>query len=69
MNIFLWIIQLTLAVLCLSGGSYKIFMFDELAKMPATGALSPSDGPLSACSRWCAGFCWSCRLRRSGCQS
>ena len=41
MNLFLWIIQLTLAVLCLSGGSYKIFMFDELAKMPATGALSP----------------------------
>jgi len=40
MNIFLWVIQLALAVLCLSGGSYKVFMFDELAKMPATGALS-----------------------------
>ena len=40
MNIFLWVIQLALAVLCLSGGSYKVFMFDELAQMPATGALS-----------------------------
>jgi hypothetical protein len=39
MNIFLWIIQLALALLCLAGGSYKVFMFDELAKMPATGAL------------------------------
>ena len=40
MNIFLWVVQLALAVLCLAGGSYKVFMFDELAKMPATGALS-----------------------------
>jgi DoxX-like family len=40
MNILLWVVQLTLAVLCFSGGAYKIFMFDELAKMPATGALS-----------------------------
>ena len=42
MNVLLWIFQLTLAVLCLSGGAYKIFMFDELAKMPATAAFSPS---------------------------
>jgi hypothetical protein len=40
MNILLWVFQLTLALLCFSGGAYKIFMFDELAKMPATGALS-----------------------------
>ena len=42
MNVLLWIFQLTLAVLCLSGGAYKIFMFDELAKMPATAAFSRS---------------------------
>jgi hypothetical protein len=39
MNILLWIIQVPLAFLSFSGGAYKLFMFDELAKMPATGAL------------------------------
>ena len=40
MNVFLWIFQATLALLSLSGGVYKLFMFDELVKMPATAALS-----------------------------
>src|SRR5262245_35681773 len=42
MNVVLWVFQATLAVLCLSGGAYKIFMFDELARMPATAAFSRS---------------------------
>ena len=32
MNILLWILQLALALLCLSGGAYKAFKFDDLAK-------------------------------------
>jgi hypothetical protein len=40
MNVLLWVLQLALALLSLSGGAYKVFMFDELAKMPATGALA-----------------------------
>jgi hypothetical protein len=32
MNILLWVLQVTLAVLYLSGGAYKAFMFEELAK-------------------------------------
>jgi DoxX-like protein len=39
MNVLLWILQVALALLCLAGGAYKVFSFDELAKMPATGAL------------------------------
>ena len=39
MNILLWILQVALALLCLAGGAYKLFQFDELAKMPATAAL------------------------------
>jgi hypothetical protein len=31
MNVLLWIIQAVLALLCLSGGAYKAFKFDELA--------------------------------------
>jgi hypothetical protein len=31
MNVLLWIIQAALALLCLSGGAYKAFKFDELA--------------------------------------
>jgi hypothetical protein len=31
MNILLWILQIVLALLCLSGGAYKAFKFDELA--------------------------------------
>ncbi|HJZ69820.1 MAG TPA: DoxX family protein [Blastocatellia bacterium] len=40
MNILLWILQIALALFCLAGGAYKNFQFEELAKMPATAALS-----------------------------
>lgn len=40
MNVLLWILQSVLAFFCLAGGAYKIFAFDELAKMPATAELS-----------------------------
>jgi hypothetical protein len=40
MNILLWVVQVALAVLSFAGGAYKVFSFDELAKMPATAALS-----------------------------
>lgn len=32
MNIFLWVLQVALAVLYFAGGSYKAFKFGELAK-------------------------------------
>jgi hypothetical protein len=31
MNVLLWVFQVALAVLCLAGGAYKAFKFDELA--------------------------------------
>src|SRR6476660_5570348 len=40
MKVLLWILQIALALLALAGGAYKIFSFDELAKMPATVAFS-----------------------------
>jgi DoxX-like family len=42
MNVFLWVLQVALAVLYLAGGSYKVFKFDELAQVSWTGALSRS---------------------------
>ena len=39
MNIFLWVVQGTLACLLLAGGATKAFKYEELAKMPAMGAL------------------------------
>ena len=39
MNILLWILQVALALFCLAGGQYKMFQFEELAKMPPTAAL------------------------------
>ena len=39
MNVLLWVLQVVLAVLSIAGGAYKVFSFEELAKMPATGAL------------------------------
>ncbi len=39
MKVVLWIFQVVLALLCLAGGSYKLFSFDELAKMPQTAVL------------------------------
>ena len=38
MNALLWVLQVALALLCLAGGAYKTFMFDELANQ--MGALS-----------------------------
>ena len=40
MNIVLWVLQVALALLSLASGAYKVFQFDELAKVPAAGALS-----------------------------
>jgi hypothetical protein len=40
MNILLWVLQVALAVLCLAGGAYKVFKFDELANTAFYGALS-----------------------------
>ena len=40
MNVLLWVLQVALALLSLGGGAYKVFMFDELAKVPAMDALS-----------------------------
>jgi hypothetical protein len=34
MNVFLWILQAVLAFLYLSGGGYKTFKYEELAKAP-----------------------------------
>lgn len=40
MNVLLWILQVALALFCLAGGQYKVFHFDELAKVPSSAALS-----------------------------
>src|SRR5262249_39074513 len=40
MNVLIWVFQVALALLSFAGGAYKVFMFDELAKVPAAGALS-----------------------------
>jgi len=32
MNVLLWVLQVALALLYLSGGAYKLFSFDELAR-------------------------------------
>jgi len=40
MNVLLWVVQAALALLSFGGGAYKVFMFDELAKMPAMDALA-----------------------------
>jgi hypothetical protein len=39
MNIVLWIVQAVLALLSLSGGAYKVFKFEMVAKEPWFGAL------------------------------
>lgn len=57
MNVLLWILQVVLALLAFSGGAYKLFQFDELAKMPATAALSRSAwGALGVFEMLCAIF-------------
>jgi DoxX-like family len=40
MNVVLWVFQALLALLSFAGGAYKVFKFDELAKVPTTSALS-----------------------------
>lgn len=42
MNVLLWIVQVVLAVEVFSGGLYKIVNFDEIATMPAIGAMPRS---------------------------
>jgi hypothetical protein len=39
MNVLLWILQIALALFCFAGGQYKLFHFDELAKVPSAAAL------------------------------
>jgi putative oxidoreductase len=39
MNMVLWVVQGVLALQSFAGGAYKVFNFDEIANMPATGAL------------------------------
>ncbi len=39
MNVFLWVLQGLLALLALSGGAYKLFGFDAVAKEPFFAAL------------------------------
>jgi len=39
-NTSLWILQSILALLSFAGGAYKIFAYEELAKVPAAAALS-----------------------------
>lgn len=40
MNVIVWIVQIALALLAVAGGAFKVFMFDELAKVPAAASLS-----------------------------
>ena len=39
-NVLLWVLQIALAFQAFAGGAYKLFAFDELAKVPAAAALS-----------------------------
>lgn len=39
MNILLWVLQAALALHVFAGGAYKLFKFEEIAKMPAVRAL------------------------------
>jgi hypothetical protein len=57
MNVLLWVLQVALALLSLAGGAYKVFQFDELAKVPAAGALSRSGwGVIGVFEMLCAVF-------------
>ena len=40
MNVLLWVLQIALALQAFAGGAYKVFKFDELAKVPVMAALS-----------------------------
>jgi hypothetical protein len=39
MNILLWVVQGALAFLHLAGGSYKLFQYEQLAKVPSSSVL------------------------------
>jgi len=39
MNVLLSVVQVLLALLSIAGGAYKVFMYDQVAKMPMGGAL------------------------------
>lgn len=39
MNTVLWVLQVALAFVYFAGGAYKVFNYDELAKVPAAAAL------------------------------
>ncbi len=39
MNIVLWVLQIGLALMNLAGGSYKLFSYEQLAKVPSAAAL------------------------------
>jgi hypothetical protein len=55
MNLLLWILQAVLALLCLSGGAYKLFSYDQLAQVPAAEALSRGGwGTLGVLEMTCA---------------
>ncbi len=55
MNVVLWILQVALALLSLAGGSYKVFQFDELVKVPPASALSRGEwGALGVFEMLCA---------------
>lgn len=40
MNVVVWILQVALALVSLAGGAYKVFQYQELARVPAAAALS-----------------------------
>ncbi len=40
MLVLLWVVQSALALFSFAGGAYKLFMFEELANMPAMAVLS-----------------------------
>jgi hypothetical protein len=42
MKVFVWVLQIALALLCLAGGAYKVFMFDQVASEIWYGALPRS---------------------------
>jgi hypothetical protein len=55
MNVFLWILQIALALFCFAGGQYKVFHFGELAKVPSSAALSRGGwGAIGAFEMLCA---------------
>jgi hypothetical protein len=39
MNVLLWILQIVLALLCFSGGAFKLLWFDQVAQAPWFSAL------------------------------